>query len=479
MRRGRVLIASDSVLSRRLLRDAIASSADLDVVATVPSTLIAVQAIAVLTPDVIVIQFDSANDGIDAVEQARTASTKVHIILCVSSDDAPVETTLRALGAGAAAAVSMPTASTSFDGSSALSTFTENLLFKLLALTFGRAVAHASKMPDRLDSVPSARRDSIRLRLPGSLAPTRIGSAPAKQLASIIPTRSASLPAPAFSTQASLRAVSLSALASGSEGAEAARLTSMGSSLRAPGLPSFGPPRRQDDRPPPSDGKSMGGDQAASAVNADTTARALGLYGGARSAVAPFEILAIGCSTGGPNTLAEIFRTLTPDLNVPILIVQHMPPMFTRLLAERLTAESAFVVTEATHGELIQRNRVYIAPGDYHMAVVRDATGSGVRIALNQGPKEGSCRPAVDVLFRSIARVYGSRVLAVVLTGMGRDGALGAASIVDAGGTVVIQDPASCVIASMPRAVAAAGLASGVIALEQMATELTLRIRSR
>ena len=187
------------------------------------------------------------------------------------------------------------------------------------------------------------------------------------------------------------------------------------------------------------------------------------------------SVLAIGCSTGGPTALSTLFEGLPRDLPVPILIVQHMPPLFTKLLAERLAASSGIKVTEATHGERVEPGSAYVAPGDHHMTVVVD--GVHRRIALNQETPECSCRPAVDVLFRSLAKVYGAGVLASVMTGMGHDGTRGARDIVDAGGTLIVQNAATCVVPSMPQAVVDAGLASGVFPLEQLAHELVLRVR--
>jgi len=185
--------------------------------------------------------------------------------------------------------------------------------------------------------------------------------------------------------------------------------------------------------------------------------------------------LAIGCSTGGPNALTILFEGIPRDLPVPIFIVQHMPPLFTKLLADRLAASSGLTVTEARAGDLVELGCVYVAPGDFHMTVARD--GARLRIALNQDTPENSCRPAVDVLFRSVAKIYGAGVLATVLTGMGHDGARGARAIVDAGGSLIVQDAASCVVPSMPGAVVAAGLASGVFPLDRLAQELVLRVR--
>lgn len=189
----------------------------------------------------------------------------------------------------------------------------------------------------------------------------------------------------------------------------------------------------------------------------------------------PVSALAIGCSTGGPNALAILFDGFPRDLPVPIFIVQHMPPLFTKMLADRLTASSGLSVCEAKHGDLVEPGCAYLAPGDFHMTVVRD--GGRARIALNQETQENSCRPAVDVLFRSVAKLYGAGVLAAVMTGMGQDGTRGARDIVDAGGAVIVQDAASCVVPSMPGAVSTAGLADGVFPLDRLAQELVFRIR--
>jgi two-component system chemotaxis response regulator CheB len=188
------------------------------------------------------------------------------------------------------------------------------------------------------------------------------------------------------------------------------------------------------------------------------------------SSLRPPEVIAIGVSTGGPNALTEVFRHLPGDLNVPILIVQHMPPVFTKYLAERLSAVSAIPVTEATSGERIAPGRAWLAPGNFHMALTK--TAAGATIQLHQGPPENSCRPAVDVLFRSVAEIYGSRALAVVLTGMGYDGLRGCRDIATAGGHTIIQDEATSVVWGMPGAVASAGLADAVLPLSQIAPQL-------
>lgn len=186
------------------------------------------------------------------------------------------------------------------------------------------------------------------------------------------------------------------------------------------------------------------------------------------------EALVVGVSTGGPTALSTILRGLPADLAAPVLMVQHMPAVFTTRLAERLDRICPLPVTEAAAGEPILPGRVYLAPGGLHMAV--DRSPDGVVIDIHDGPRENSCRPAADVLFRSAARVYGDRLLALVLTGMGQDGLQGAEVVHAAGGSVLAQDRESAVIASMPGAVADAGLADAVVPLDRIADELGRRL---
>jgi two-component system chemotaxis response regulator CheB len=185
------------------------------------------------------------------------------------------------------------------------------------------------------------------------------------------------------------------------------------------------------------------------------------------------DVLAIGVSTGGPNALSTIIPALPADFPLPVVVVQHMPPVFTRFLAERLTASSRLEVREGEAGATLEPGTVWIAPGNYHMTLQRD--GKPVRIGINQEPMENSCRPSVDPLFRSVAQIYGGHALGLVLTGMGQDGLVGATAIREAGGTVLAQDEASSVVWGMPGAVVAAHLADRVLPLDQIAAELIQR----
>ena len=183
-----------------------------------------------------------------------------------------------------------------------------------------------------------------------------------------------------------------------------------------------------------------------------------------------FGVLGIGVSTGGPQALGQLIPQLPACLRVPVLVVQHMPPTFTRLLAERLDSLGALSVVEAADGMEIRAGTVYIAPGDYHLRVRR--CGSRMLAVLDQSPQENSCRPAVDVLFRSLAETFGAGTLSAVLTGMGFDGLRGTKAIKAAGGYSLVQDQASSVVWGMPGVVAEAGLADGVLPLSKLGSEI-------
>jgi two-component system chemotaxis response regulator CheB len=191
----------------------------------------------------------------------------------------------------------------------------------------------------------------------------------------------------------------------------------------------------------------------------------------------PIQLIVIGASTGGPNALAEVFQALPRELNVPILLVQHMPPMFTGVLAKRLSSRSPIPVEEAKGGEIVEPGRAWIAPGDYHLTVTPHGTQR--RLALSQDPPQNSCRPSVDVLFRSAGRVCGANTLAIVLTGMGQDGLRGCEAIHEAGGQIIAQDEATSVVWGMPGYVARAGLADRVLPIALIADEIVRRVNGQ
>lgn len=187
------------------------------------------------------------------------------------------------------------------------------------------------------------------------------------------------------------------------------------------------------------------------------------------------SVVAIGTSTGGPRALADVLSRLPGNLPAPVLVVQHMPPLFTRHLADGLAAQCELHVREAEHGVTLEPGTVWIAPGDHHMTVGRD--GPLLRLWLDQGPPENACRPSVNPLFRSVAQVFGHGALGVVLTGMGQDGLEGAAHLRNAHGQVIVQDEPSSVVWGMPGAVARAGLADQVLPLDGIASEILTRVQ--
>ena len=186
------------------------------------------------------------------------------------------------------------------------------------------------------------------------------------------------------------------------------------------------------------------------------------------------DIVLIGVSTGGPNALAEVFPSFPRDLACPVVVVQHMPPIFTRLLAERLDDRSQISVAEAADGVKLEPGKALVAPGGCHL-VLRKQNGC-VTANLEDTPPVNSCRPAVDRLFDSAAEIYGRQALAVVLTGMGQDGLNGVKRLKAKGASVIVQDQPSSVVWGMPGFVAKAGLADVVAPLDQVASEILKRV---
>ena len=187
------------------------------------------------------------------------------------------------------------------------------------------------------------------------------------------------------------------------------------------------------------------------------------------------DLVAIGVSTGGPVALSKLVPLLPATFPVPIVIVQHMPPIFTKSLAERLSKSANVPVYEGMAGNALRGGCVWIAAGGVHMVLRRERVA--VQVATNQEPPENSCRPSVDVLFRSVAEIYKGHTLAVVLTGMGQDGLRGCEVIREAGGQIIVQDEASSVVWGMPGSIARAGLADAILPLDQLAAEIIRRVR--
>nr|BFE67533.1 hypothetical protein GCM10020092_008340 [Actinoplanes digitatis] len=188
------------------------------------------------------------------------------------------------------------------------------------------------------------------------------------------------------------------------------------------------------------------------------------------------DILAIGSSTGGPDALTKVLQAMPSDLPVPIVVTQHMPPVFTKMFAERLDRSTPLRVVEAADGMELTPGTVYIAPGDKHLVLQRRNTST--LIQLSGAPPENSCRPAVDVMFRSVAALFGASAFATVLTGMGYDGRGGSKVLREAGAEIMAQDEASSVVWGMPGAVVGAGLADAILPLDRIAPALIQRVQT-
>jgi len=191
----------------------------------------------------------------------------------------------------------------------------------------------------------------------------------------------------------------------------------------------------------------------------------------------PFDAVAIGTSTGGPEALRAILPALPADLPVPVLLVQHMPPHFTATLATRLDEMSAISVVEAATGMPVQAGRVHVAAGGKHLRVA--VHGPSASCATDEGPPRHGCRPSFDVLLESLVEAHGGRVLAVVLTGMGCDGLEGCTRLKQRGGTVIAQSPASCAVYGMPKAVIEHGLADAILPLDAIARFISAAVSGR
>ncbi|MFP4518512.1 MAG: chemotaxis response regulator protein-glutamate methylesterase [Oceanicaulis sp.] len=214
----------------------------------------------------------------------------------------------------------------------------------------------------------------------------------------------------------------------------------------------------------------------ASAAPARPAARPAPVYPSTpRTAIATRpNLIAIGSSTGGPQALREVMGALPRDARAPVVIAQHMPKLFTAILAEHLSKVGP-PASEARHGETLRAGHVYLAPGDFHLTV--HAAGGGFTAELDQNPQVNFCRPAVDPLFESCAAAAGRALLAVVLTGMGHDGREGARAVRAAGGQVIAQDQATSVVWGMPGAVAEAGLADQILPLKDIGPEMSRRLK--
>lgn len=189
------------------------------------------------------------------------------------------------------------------------------------------------------------------------------------------------------------------------------------------------------------------------------------------------DIIAIGISTGGPQALTKVLPRLPKNFPVPIVIVQHMPPMFTKSLADDLERRCQLTVMEASQGQPVRRGEILIAPGGKQMRVTKNTAGTTIQ--LTDDPPEGNCRPAADFLFRSVASNFGPKALGVILTGMGEDGTLGAKQMKTAGASIIAQDEKTCVVYGMPKSIVDNDLADAILPLDKVHEHLISAVAGR
>jgi two-component system chemotaxis response regulator CheB len=433
MARIRVLVVDDSVVVRKILCDTLTGESDFEVVGTAADGRLALEQIDATKPDVVTLDIEMpVMDGVAAAGEIHRRWPRLPVIMFSTLSQRGATTTLEALGAGAVDYVTKPTNSANL--LDAMRSLREDLFAKLRFYGGRSAAARVAAQPVRAPAVPASP--------PAPSAEEPCTNAAPKSSDDRTGWRPPAAPARDDAQRKSFRE----------------RLARLATS--PPAVPSVVPPAAggapvATPKPPP---------RAPFAANP-------------RSRLMPGEapeVVVIGVSTGGPPALNVLLPALPATFPVPILIVQHMPPIFTKLLAQQLAAKCQLKVVEAEAGMSLEPGVVAIAPGDFHMVIER--SGTQHRIALHQEAPENSCRPSVDPLFRSAARCFGRRTLGVVLTGMGSDGMKGSQAIKEAGGVILAQDENSSVVWGMPGYVVNQGLADAVLALDMVAAELLCRV---
>jgi two-component system chemotaxis response regulator CheB len=413
------MICDDSAAMRRILTMVLSAEADLQIVYQAEHGRDLLAHLDSARPDIVIVDVEMpVMNGIETVRHLRRRSRTLPVIMFGSLTSRGVEATFDALSAGANDFATKPTGQASI--SEAVQSVKYELISKLRCLT-GHSVSTPPETP-KSTSVIEQRQ-------------TPVGTSPAapRQSTPAALVESTTTPVPEHKPRrpAVVR-----------ESAEKGRHEVVSASSRRPAWPKI---------------PAM----PAAAVSRDRRK--------------PPRIIAIGVSTGGPRALDAVLTRLPADFKLPVVIVQHMPAVFTGLLAERLNAVCQLPVREAVDDAVVRPGEVWIARGDYHMEVARE--GTELLLKLHRGPRENACRPAVDPLFRSVASVFGQSALGVVLTGMGKDGQDGCQTIHDHGGQVIVQNEATCAVWGMPRAVTDAGLADTTLPLDEIGLELTQRAR--
>lgn len=438
----RVLLVDDSSVVRRLLTSALSNHLEIDVVGTAANGILALSKVEQLEPDAIILDVEMPEmDGITTLKKLREKRPTLPVIMFSTLTERGANTTFDALAAGASDYVLKPSTSA---GETLDSVVNNYLVPKLIALTLSRASAAGSApKPKPIVAAESPSEEWT--------TPTKVWFGDKGPPSQTFTNTSATTNFAAKNSGRPALSFQVPTVAPVLVPPLPLQPTAPGSALR-------------DSVAARSGAFAPGGSSALQRLRAST--QALGRK--------PVQVIAIAASTGGPNALNDVLARLPKNLPVPIVIVQHMPPIFTRCLADRLEQRCELSVVESAGGEYVRAGTVYIAPGNRHLELTRDA--EGVRTVLTDGLPENSCRPAADVLFRSVVKMYGAGVLGVVLTGMGQDGARGAREIYDAGGRVLVQSGPTCVIWGMPKAVEEAGIAEEVVPLPDMAQAILQRV---
>lgn len=405
----KVLVVDDSIVFRKILEEALNRQAGLRVVGTAKNGKEALQLIRTHRPHLVILDVEMPEmNGLQTLDEIRRQKLNVGVIMFSSLTSEGARTTLEALSKGAFDFVPKPAGTGAFAES--VKKIQEDLVPKI------RVYAESQKI--------------------GVAKPTTTQS---------VKTIPSDQPTPGKTVTAHLE--------------PSKTLTGLSTPHKTPHVPRVTRPLMREQghsAPVNSDSKTAQTTPRPSRITAPCTRQ--------------IEIVGIGVSTGGPNALNEVIPKLPANFNLPILLVQHMPPVFTTQLANRLNEKSKVKVVEAQKGMKIEPGTVYLAPGDYHMEVA--VSGTERIINLNQNPPENSCRPSVDVLFRSIAQIYGGRSLSVIMTGMGQDGFKGIQELKAKGSTVIAQNQETCVVWGMPKFVVEAGLADRVCPLNEIASAI-------
>jgi two-component system chemotaxis response regulator CheB len=455
----RVLVVDDSVVARRFITNRLERDQELDVIGTANSGRAALELVEQDPPDVLVLDEEMPEmSGRDVLRVLRKRHPEVAVIMFSARVGQGTMARFEALILGADDAVAKPRSSGG-PVTDAHPTWTELLAkVKRAARSHERGGVHMdiAKGETAQRATPEA---VARRRSEGAPAPV-VASAPAPPAPSAPAVRPAAPPVPDRATPPVPERAA----------PPAARARRRPAPAVAP-TPQPQPRTQRGARPHAGSPAATGG--GAAPVGAAPARRT----GAGRSIVTSDPgCVIIASSTGGPDALGVLFAALPADFPLPILVVQHMPADFTKLLAKRLDGRSALRVFESQGGEPVERGTAQIAPGEYHLEVVGRSLGSTTR--LTTAAPENSCRPAADVMFRSAVAAYGDRLIAVVLSGMGQDGMLGCEHVRAAGGQVVAQDEDSSVVWGMPGAVVRAGLADVVLPIERIADDVTQRARA-